>query len=224
MPGPKYPNAQTEAEWFSTIRTGLTRSMLNVLYGKFGNKTSPDVQPWWIHAALACIVQDHAQLITSRDSTVVYMLRCWLSPPQPCTVGQHAKYESGNAVLLHWILQPDDIPHLHNHPWWFQTRILSGGYVEERPDIHNDTDGKSDRRTYTIRPGEATYASVDHWHRIASHLQGNGDPSTGHGGTWSLVTTGPRVQPWSFLIDGAAVDAEGFLRTKRDQEASQPLP
>jgi hypothetical protein len=210
MPGPKYPNAQTEAEWFRTIIKGLFDSWSTAaLHGH-----------WWVRAAMECIASDKAQLITSRDGTVVYMLRCWLSPPQPTTAGQHAKYESGNAVLLHWIMQPDDIVHLHNHPWAFQTRILAGGYVEERIDLQNDTDGRSDRRTYSFRPGESTRAGLGDFHRIASHIAGNGDPLTGQGGTWSLVTTGPRVQPWSFLIDGCERDAETFLRQKRDLEAA----
>lgn len=206
MPGPKYPNAQTEAGWFDIILSGL------------GDRLHRgDTWSWWLSAARDCITEGHAQLITSRDSTVVYMLRCWLSPPQPCTVGQHAKYESGNAVLLHWILQPDDIPHLHNHPWDFTTRILAGGYVQERAALGRVA-------VETFQPGAVEWLGHDGgFHRIASHLAGNGDPSTGHGGTWSLVTTGPRVQPWSFLIDGHAVDAEAFLRTKRDQEISQAI-
>lgn len=203
MPGPKYPNAQTEAEWFRTILKGLGDSWSTAaLHGH-----------WWVRAAMECIASDKAQLITSRDNTVVYMLRCWLSPPQPTTAGQHAKYESGNAVLLHWILQPDDIPHLHNHPWEFTTRILAGGYVEER-------NGKGLMAERTYNPGRFAMAGLGDFHRIASHHAGPGDPHTGQGGSWTLVTTGPRLQPWSFLIDGCERDAETFLRQKRDQEAA----
>lgn len=204
MPGPKYPNAQTESQWFNIILLGLGEAWSDAaLKGH-----------WWVRAAMECIASGHAQLITSRDSTVVYMLRCWLSPPKPCTSGQHAKYESGNAVLLHWILQPDDIPHLHNHPWDFTTRILAGGYTQERAGL-----GGIIRETF--QPGAVELLGWNGgFHRIASHLAGNGDPTTGHGGTWSLVTTGPRVQPWSFFIDGHAHDAETFLRNKQDQEQS----
>lgn len=218
MPGPKYPNAQTESQWFNTILRGLGEAWSDAaLKGH-----------WWVRAAMECIASGHAQLITSRDSTVVYMLRCWLSPPKPCTVGQHAKYESGNAVLLHWILQPDDIPHLHNHPWSFKTRILAGGYTEEYDgriafyDSETNANMGPGVKSLIHRPGDTVLRDPDCFHRIASHLSGPGDPSTGQGGTWSLVTTGPRVQPWSFLIDGHAVDAEGFLRAKRDQEHSLP--
>lgn len=201
MPGPKYPNAQTEAEWFGILTNGLDRV----------RKASD--HRWWLHAAVSCIDANHAQLITSRDGSVVYMLRCWLSHPQPCTAGQTAKYESGNSVLLHWILQPDDIPYLHNHPWEFTTRILSGGYTEQR-DIYGTL------LTYERHPPAFAFARLGDFHRIACHLDGNGDPHTGQGGTWSLVTTGQRVQPWSFLINGCERDAETFLRRKHDQEAA----
>ena len=203
MPGPKYPNAQTEAEWFRTVLRGLVGHDLDL--------SSTGGAAWWIGAACDCIVRGNAQLITSRDQTVVYMLRCWLSPPQPTTAGQHAKYESGNAVLLHWILQPDDIPYLHNHPWEFTTRILAGGYTEERTTSRLQAD---------FSPGMTSRAGLGTFHRIMAHLAGNGDPTTGQGGTWTLVTTGPRVQPWSFLIDGCERDAETFLRKKQDQEAA----
>ena len=203
MPGPKYPNAQTEAEWFGTILKGLASQW--VASAAVGNGA------WWYAAAGQCIRAGHAQLITSRDQTVVYMLRCWLSPPQPTTAGQSAKYESGNAVLLHWILQPDDVPYIHNHPWEFTTRILAGGYIEER-------NGHGLMHEHVRKPASVALAGLGDFHRIASHLEGPGDPTTGQGGTWSLVTTGPRVQPWSFLIDGCERDAETFLRKKQAQE------
>lgn len=184
-----------ESQWFDTISLGLLALNADRSFR------------WWIGAALDCIANNHAHLITSRCGSVVYMLRCWLSHPKPAGPGVSSPYESGNATLLHWILQPDDIPHLHNHPWTFQTHILAGGYVEER-------NGRGLMHEYERRPTATVLAGLGDFHRIASHLQGPGDPHTGQGGTWSLVHTGPRVQPWSFLIDGCERDAETYLRNK----------
>lgn len=208
MPGPKYPNAKTEAEWFAVIIEGL----IHRIAGSYAETKSPG---WWLSAARDSILANHAQLITSRDGTVVYMLRCWLSPPKECERGQHAKYESGNAVLLHWILQPDDIPHLHSHPWEFTTRILAGGYVEERG-------GKGLMHEHERRPKELAMTSLHDFHRIARHLDGNGDPYTGLGGSWTLVTTGPRLHRWQFWLEPSPtnpstyfVDAETYLQARQ---------
>lgn len=184
-------------EWFDVVADGLTRS----------NRQNGDPLPWWKQAALSCIDANRCHLITSRDGSMVYMLRCWLSHPKPSVPGVSSRYESGNATLLHWILQPDDIPHLHNHPWAFQTHILSGGYVEQRG-------GTSPFHESAYAPGCTIKAGLGDFHRITSHLCGPGDPHTGIGGTWSLVHTGARLQPWSFLIDGCERDAEIYLRNK----------
>lgn len=204
MTGPKYPNQQTEDLWFNTI--------VNALIAQDMRRSSQEINDWWLGAACDCISRGHAQLITSRDGKALYMLRCWLSLPKQCTAGQHAKYESGDANLLHWILMPDDIPHLHNHPWEFETRILQGGYKEER-----NLAGVTHQQVYV--PGSVVRAGFDDFHRIAAHLQGNGNPKTGTGGTWSLVTTGARGQPWQFRIaDESGVrygDAESYLKEQQ---------
>jgi len=188
----------TEAGWFDIISNALClQNLKNVL-------------PWWESAALSCMASNNAQLITSRDGTIPYMLRCWLTPPRPLSSVALAKYESGNAVLLHWILKPDDCPLLHNHPWQFATFILAGGYVEE----FKPTFIAHPSVALTHSPNDCAIRTLNNFHRIASHRDGDGDPFTGLGGTWTLVTTGHRLQRWSFLLDGVPVDAEAYLTDK----------
>jgi len=41
------------------------------------------------------------------------------------------------GVYLHCIDTPDPGVDLHDHPWWFGSLVLYGGYTEVRTDIKN---------------------------------------------------------------------------------------
>lgn len=149
-----------------------------------------DQMGWWCQAAAYCLDNGHFEAIPSRDGTKLYLLRCWLSQP---IRGDDGRWKSENSVLLHGFAQADDDGALHDHPWDFETRILQGGYIEHRGDC-----------TSKWLPGDRTARRAGDYHSIYELL----------GPTWTLVTTGPAVKDWGFLVDGKHVPHQEFLKSK----------
>ena len=91
------------------------------------------------------------------------------------------------GVYLHHIVQPDQDPDPHDHPWPFATVVLRGGYVEEFhsfPYVFGSRQPKNQvwRRWSCHRMGTETA------HRITRLL----------GDTWTLVFVGRRRGTWGF--------------------------
>jgi hypothetical protein len=70
----------------------------------------------------------------------------------------------------------------HDHPWWFVTVLLKGGYLER----HVNGAVVEWNRRY---PGQILYRSASHAH----------DVITPYGRSWSLVLTGRKSRDWGFL-------------------------
>lgn len=116
-----------------------------------------------------------------------YLRRWYLIPRNPVI-----------NVYLHQFLRDDDRA-LHDHPWWFVSLILRGGYIEygESADrkstalirsapVFGDW-GLRGKSPLAFRP--ATYR-----HRVAL-------PHTPDGGRkpcWTLIITGRRTRTWGF--------------------------
>ena len=101
------------------------------------------------------------------------------------------------SVFLHEFHRSDYDRCLHDHPWWFVTLILRGGYWEVLPDIwkYDAGDAIPHATVYTTRkvwrrPGYIGRYSAAHAHRIEV------DPSRPR--PWSLVVVGPKTRPWGF--------------------------
>lgn len=101
------------------------------------------------------------------DLEIVDYLHRWFLVPQ----------ESKTRIYLHHILKPD-IPVLHDHPWGFQSTVLSGGYTEQRAD--------GSQRTYGM--GEAHNLVANDRHYICEVAPD----------TWTLIVTGPYEHTWHF--------------------------
>jgi len=65
----------------------------------------------------------------------------------------------------------------HDHPWWFVTILLSGGYLERVGGVYT--------RQY---PGAILYRPANWQH----------DVTTPYGRSWSLIVTGPKKHEWGF--------------------------
>lgn len=102
-------------------------------------------------------------------------------------------------VYLHHFQSSDDDRALHDHPWWFVSLILRGGYIE----VSESAEGKMTalcrtsvldvrspfwRRCIAFRP--ATYR-----HRVV--LATSSDEDAGQP-CWTLIVTGRRVRIWGF--------------------------
>ncbi|MGV0595662.1 hypothetical protein [Mycolicibacterium porcinum] len=134
------------------------------------------------------------KLITGQPHQVIpnrfggpYLRRWYLIPRNPFI-----------NVYLHHFLSSDDDRALHDHPWWFVSLILRGGYIE----IGESADGKMTalcrtavtdirspfwRRCIAFRP-------ATHRHRVvlATTQQRDDVPC------WTLIVTGRRSRTWGF--------------------------
>jgi hypothetical protein len=98
----------------------------------------------------------------------------------------------GSIRVHHW-LGPDDDRAFHDHPWWFITVVVKGGYTDKNP-AGNDH----------LRAPAVRYRPALHRHTVIP------DP----GGAWTVLITGPRARNWGFwqqLPDGK----EKFRKARR---------
>lgn len=107
------------------------------------------------------------------------------------------------GVYLHHIHRPDRDRDPHDHPWWFASLVLAGGYTEEvwpqktRRRIYHMT---RTRRRWSLR-----CLSRDAAHMITDVA----------GPLWTLVLVGPRRDDWGFWTP------DGFVGW-RDYEYAEP--
>ena len=80
----------------------------------------------------------------------------------------------------HWLLSDDDRAK-HDHPWWFLTFVLRGGY-----DDHHDN-GLDVVKAPCIR-----FRAAEHRHIVKVHP----------GGCWTFIVTGPKIRRWGFWVKG----------------------
>jgi len=100
---------------------------------------------------------------------------------------------------LHRFGRPEPHAHPHDHPWSFETTILSGGYVEEVFSILPDGSWRS---TFVERlPGSRYWIEAGHIHRIVSLPQGE---------SWTIVRAGPHVRQTCFWRFGETVQRRAW--------------
>lgn len=131
-----------------------------------------------------------------------YMNRWWLLPYN----------RTGLAVRVHEILSSDRERDLHNHPWWYVSVILLGGYFEHtlRP-----IPGRAPlpvRRWYG--PGSVLVRPADSFHRLELFKRPDGTEEP----CITLFITGPKRTDrddahscWGFLVDDVYVPADVYL-------------
>lgn len=85
------------------------------------------------------------------------------------------------TVFLHQLDAPQWHPQCHDHPWWFVSLIIWGGYYEATPD------GRVVRR----RAGSVLYRPAEFAHNVVTR-----------GVCWSVIVTGRRRRQWGFLECG----------------------
>lgn len=143
-----------------------------------------------------------------------YLRRWYLIPRNPVL-----------NVYLHQFLRDDDARALHDHPWWFVSLILKGGYIE-----HTETgegqmvlrcrtsvfDVRSPfwRRCIGFRP--ATWQ-----HRVALphglDAAGRANSSVPRVPCWTLIVTGCRVRTWGFWCKRTALSPMGWTVNMPEQ-------
>lgn len=94
----------------------------------------------------------------------------------------------GNLYVHHFIRSDFDRA-FHDHPWWFVTLILRGGYIEHTPQ------GNFRRRAGSILFRPARWL---HWVEV-------GKPA------WTLLFVGPKSREWGFLTRTGWVSWRKFI-------------
>lgn len=86
------------------------------------------------------------------------------------------------SLRLHHWFGSDDPDAMHDHPGWFATLVLWGGY----DDKHMTQDGWEIDR---LRIGSARFRSADYRHTVINR----------HANTWTLCLFGKPVHRWQFF-------------------------
>ena len=102
-----------------------------------------------------------------------YLLRWYIIPRNPWV-----------NVYLHQFLHDDEDRALHDHPWWFVSVMLWGGYYEHTPN------GGLVRRV----SGTVAYRPATHTHRVELLRKLNGNIRS----AWTVVITGRVIRDWGF--------------------------
>lgn len=121
------------------------------------------------------------------------------------------------GVFLHRLGCPDPGEDLHDHPWWFASLILRGGYTELVADAHDaagfariadvyPTSKRGIERTWRL--GTIHRLHLTECHRI---IELRRTP------TWTLILTGPRRRSWGFY------PPTGFVDFRDYEQAARPL-
>lgn len=115
------------------------------------------------------------------------------------------------GLFLHRMEAPDPGLDLHDHPWWFASIVLRGGYTEHR-NLSRDAPLWSEIAEEAADRGKKPFARgwrvarparsvktmrLDECHRIVS---------LDRTPTWTLVITGPIRRRWGFYLPTGFVD------------------
>lgn len=92
--------------------------------------------------------------------------------------------------VLHKIVRSDD-PIMHDHPWWYVTIILKGGYWEHTCQWNENKTSFVDVRTWR-GPGSIIHRKAEEFHWLELD---NEKPAT------TLFFMGPQEKYWGFLAD-----------------------
>lgn len=95
------------------------------------------------------------------------------------------------SIRLHHFYRPDDSRAFHDHPWWFVTLVLGGGYTDY------STSG-----TDYLHAGSVRFRGALHRHRVRPDWDG----------CWTLVLTGPNLRKWGFWLGGRFKSANDYFR------------
>jgi hypothetical protein len=93
------------------------------------------------------------------------------------------------TLRVHHFFRSDDKRNFHDHPWWFLTLVVRGGYTDVSPDGEDH-----------LTPGKVRFRRAHHRHTVAT------DP----GGVWTIVLTGRKKRTWGFWVPRK--DGSGTIR------------
>ena len=106
---------------------------------------------------------------------------------------------AGSVRLHHWI-SSDDLRHFHDHPTWFFTLVLRGGYW----DINPEGAQRMSAGTFAFRPAL-------HKHSV----------KVDKGGCWTICIFGPEFRDWGFWVNGVFRKANKYFLKHKHHPCNQ---
>lgn len=85
------------------------------------------------------------------------------------------------TIRIHRWISSDDPRHFHDHPWWYFSWVIWGGYTDKNPD------GQTHRKRWSFK-----FFPAKHQHTVQV------DP----GGAWTIMITGREKRVWGFWVNG----------------------
>lgn len=147
-----------------------------------------------------------------------YMERYWVVKP--------SKYIPF-ASRIHHILRSDTDRHLHDHPWYYMTIILRGGYYEVTYATYEDTLKYFYDRRYKIFYGDDGIRYKQRWYGAGSVIMRK--PGSWHrlvvpeGQTaWTWFFTSRKKQDWGFMTDSGKVLWRNYFKDYKEGDAGVP--
>lgn len=95
----------------------------------------------------------------------------------------------GSLRVHHWV-GPDDDRAFHDHPWWFLTLVIKGGYTDMSPSSPAEYQGGHISHWDHLHVGSIRFRRALHQHTVVPDL----------GGCWTILVTGPRTRTWGFWL------------------------
>jgi hypothetical protein len=100
-------------------------------------------------------------------------------PDCPYAIRWRLETPIGSVRVHHW-LASDDKRAFHDHPWWFITLVLYGGYTDKSPTGEDH-----------LRFGSIRYRPANHQHTVFPDAKG----------AWTLLITGKKTRSWGFWLN-----------------------
>lgn len=176
--------------WEPTRRGGLRRH--TGVAQEEGTRTLPSGQSA-TRSKWRPVVRIHPPVPRAKGSGKSKWRLAWAEPlglPDcPYVIRWTAETPLFSARVHHW-LGPDDVRAEHDHPWWFLTLVIRGGY----------TDLSSSGNTRLSAPC-VRFRSASHRHVVLPD----------DGGAWTLLVTGRIFRRWGFWPDGKFVRANKWF-------------
>lgn len=118
------------------------------------------------------------------------------------------------GIFIHYIERSDEDKDPHNHPWNFLSIILKDSYTEELYDRTLTDYVKVRWRRHVVKIKRFGFLSF-----LYRNFAYDFHKITVHSPVWSLVFTGPRVNPkWGYLTDSEFIDFKTYRELKNNPQ------
>ena len=102
------------------------------------------------------------------------------------------------AIRLHNWLGDDDHRAYHDHPYWFLTIVLKGGYTDVSPAANPEHTHEIFDKLYA---GSIRFREAHYKHSVQGVVPG----------TWTLLITGKPSRRWGFWVDGKLIKRDKYF-------------